>query len=618
MPALLLLVLWGAFPAPVLLAWFGAARRRHARAPGAARAPMRAAAARADPRAGRRVSRRARWRPALLWVVPAVWFLPGSDPLLQLAVVFVIGGNIIGAAASTRRARRVLRLQRAAVPCVGAAARGAGRPHLLAARADGGGVRRGDGARLPQHPRRHPAHAAHPDREREPARQARAERGRSCATPSRVFPKASRSTMPTTGWWSATTSTRASTAEAGRPASLPGTPYPAIALNAMEAEVLPPEFAGRRDAVARGARGAPAQRRRAGAPLPVARRALAAGPVRAQPRGRHRQHVHRRQRNAARAGGARAGAGRGTAAARRAPRRRAGAAQERGHVPQPGRDLERPDLVVRRRRALDLPQSGGDAAHLRLRAARPARPRVPRDARTGGARSATWRCSAASSRANRCSTTRRATCGATAATSTCRSTRCRCATRAARSSARPARRATSRPRKSPPPRSSRTSRSCASRWMPPSSCTGNGSATPTSCTGAAILRRWSAQASGRSYALVRVPANRPSGGPRPLPRHRQRGLGAGRRLHQRVPGDPPGRPGGLAFVARQDARRRDGPGLPHDRRVAGHHRAQAPGGGGALPRLPRHAHRACPTAGCSTTACARRYSSRSAAIRASR
>jgi PAS domain-containing protein len=56
--------------------------------------------------------------------------------------------------------------------------------------------------------------------------------------------------------------------------------------------------------------------------------------------------------------------------------------------------------------------------------------------------------------------------------------------------------------------------------------------------------------------------------------------------------------------------------LPHDRRVAGHHREEAPGGGGALPRLPRHAHPGCPTAACSMTGCARRCFSRSAATRA--
>ena len=33
-----------------------------------------------------------------LWTFPSAVFLPASDPLLQLAVVFVVGGGIIGAA----------------------------------------------------------------------------------------------------------------------------------------------------------------------------------------------------------------------------------------------------------------------------------------------------------------------------------------------------------------------------------------------------------------------------------------------------------------------------------------------------------------------------------------
>src|SRR5262249_37561011 len=94
---LLLLVLWEVFPAPVLGAWFGLLvaltlgrivfHRRYLRA-GAA----------ADP---------ARWemRFALgalaagaLWCFPAAVFLTERDPLVQMAVIFVIGGSIIGAA----------------------------------------------------------------------------------------------------------------------------------------------------------------------------------------------------------------------------------------------------------------------------------------------------------------------------------------------------------------------------------------------------------------------------------------------------------------------------------------------------------------------------------------
>ena len=96
-PALLLIVLWGAFPAPLLLGWFGLIILVSLVRLGLARAYARSGVS-GVPR---------RWEArfvaglsaaGLLWVVPPVVFLPGSDPLLQLAVVFVIGGNIIGAA----------------------------------------------------------------------------------------------------------------------------------------------------------------------------------------------------------------------------------------------------------------------------------------------------------------------------------------------------------------------------------------------------------------------------------------------------------------------------------------------------------------------------------------
>lgn len=96
-PALLLLVLWGAFPAWLLLAWYGLIVTVAFVRVGLAQAYVRSAGAGGPRRwesrlvAGVAVS-------GLLWVVPPALFLPGADPLLQLAVVFVIGGNIIGAA----------------------------------------------------------------------------------------------------------------------------------------------------------------------------------------------------------------------------------------------------------------------------------------------------------------------------------------------------------------------------------------------------------------------------------------------------------------------------------------------------------------------------------------
>jgi PAS domain S-box-containing protein len=93
---LLLLVLWEALPRPVLLAWFGLL---------VAVTLVRIGLHRAYLRSGARTEAR-RWeaRFALgalaagaLWTFPATVFVPETDPLLQMAVVFVVGGSIIGA-----------------------------------------------------------------------------------------------------------------------------------------------------------------------------------------------------------------------------------------------------------------------------------------------------------------------------------------------------------------------------------------------------------------------------------------------------------------------------------------------------------------------------------------
>jgi diguanylate cyclase (GGDEF)-like protein/PAS domain S-box-containing protein len=95
--ALLLLVLWGAFPAGLLSAWLGSIvaltlariwlQRSYQRAP-AARSP------------GAWESRfvLGAFAAGALWTFPSAVFLPAAEPLLQLAVIFVIGGSIIGAA----------------------------------------------------------------------------------------------------------------------------------------------------------------------------------------------------------------------------------------------------------------------------------------------------------------------------------------------------------------------------------------------------------------------------------------------------------------------------------------------------------------------------------------
>ena len=93
---LLLLVLWEALPQAVLLAWFGLV---------VAVTLVRVGLHRAYLRSGPRTEAR-RWevRFALgalaagaLWTFPATVFVPETDPLLRMAVVFVVGGSIIGA-----------------------------------------------------------------------------------------------------------------------------------------------------------------------------------------------------------------------------------------------------------------------------------------------------------------------------------------------------------------------------------------------------------------------------------------------------------------------------------------------------------------------------------------
>ena len=94
---LLLLVLWEAFPVALLLWWFGVL---------VAVTLGRVALHRAYVRdAGRHAPQR--WESLFtlgaiaagaLWTYPPAVFLPVSDPLLQMAVIFVVGGTVIGAA----------------------------------------------------------------------------------------------------------------------------------------------------------------------------------------------------------------------------------------------------------------------------------------------------------------------------------------------------------------------------------------------------------------------------------------------------------------------------------------------------------------------------------------
>ncbi|MEJ0001325.1 MAG: hypothetical protein WDO13_20510 [Verrucomicrobiota bacterium] len=94
---LLLVAVWEALPPALLLAWFGALAALTLGRTGLQRSYRRNAGARAP----------GRWESLFvlgafaagaLWAYPAAVFLPVIEPLLQLAVVFVLGGCIIGAA----------------------------------------------------------------------------------------------------------------------------------------------------------------------------------------------------------------------------------------------------------------------------------------------------------------------------------------------------------------------------------------------------------------------------------------------------------------------------------------------------------------------------------------
>ena len=93
---LLLLVLWGAFPAGLLLAWLGALAALTAVRAGVHR--RLSGARNPDPRRREAYFALGACAAGALWSFPAAVLFPAGDPLLQLAVIFVVGGNIIGAA----------------------------------------------------------------------------------------------------------------------------------------------------------------------------------------------------------------------------------------------------------------------------------------------------------------------------------------------------------------------------------------------------------------------------------------------------------------------------------------------------------------------------------------
>jgi diguanylate cyclase (GGDEF)-like protein/PAS domain S-box-containing protein len=94
--SLLLLVLWEKFPAPLLLGWVGAIMALTAARIGLHRAYER----------NREARPAARWEALFsigafgagaLWTFPSAVLVPGAEPLSQMAVIFVVGGSIIGA-----------------------------------------------------------------------------------------------------------------------------------------------------------------------------------------------------------------------------------------------------------------------------------------------------------------------------------------------------------------------------------------------------------------------------------------------------------------------------------------------------------------------------------------
>ena len=93
---LLLLVLWDAFPAAALLGWFSAILLLTGARMGLQRFYERNPQACA-PRRWETLFALGAGGAGLLWTVPPAAFLTGAEPLLQIAVIFVVGGSIIGA-----------------------------------------------------------------------------------------------------------------------------------------------------------------------------------------------------------------------------------------------------------------------------------------------------------------------------------------------------------------------------------------------------------------------------------------------------------------------------------------------------------------------------------------
>jgi diguanylate cyclase (GGDEF)-like protein/PAS domain S-box-containing protein len=242
---LLVLVLWGAFPAAQLLGWFAlivavtlgraALRRAYARRDGAR-----------DPRLWERRFAAGALAAGLAWTVPAVLFLPASEPLLQLAVVFVIGGSIIGAA-GVYSASLVAFYGFSALPFLAVVLQLAlqgGRiyPLLALMVAAFGGVM----ARVYRDSHRSLVQTLRTQIENEDLLRRLAQSEGQLRDAIESFPEGI-AIYDTDDRLVVCNEVYAGVYGGGKTAQeLAGTAYPLIAQNAMEAEVLPPEYEGRR------------------------------------------------------------------------------------------------------------------------------------------------------------------------------------------------------------------------------------------------------------------------------------------------------------------------------------------------------------------------------------
>lgn len=242
---LLVLVLWDAFPAGQLLGWFGLV----VAVTGVRIALQRVHATRGEVRDPRRWEHRfvgGTIAAGLVWTVPAVLLFRASEPLLQLAVVFVIGGSIIGAAAVYAASRAAFygfsTLPFVAVVLQLALQGGRTYPLLALMVAAFGAVM----ARVYRDLHRSLVQTLRTRIENEDLLQRLARSESQLRDAIESFPEGI-AIYDAEDRLVVCNDAYAGAYGGGKPArELPGTAYPVIARNAMQAEVLPPEYEGRR------------------------------------------------------------------------------------------------------------------------------------------------------------------------------------------------------------------------------------------------------------------------------------------------------------------------------------------------------------------------------------